>query len=302
MKYRNYILNTIWLLVVLLLASLGSYAQSNTADAPYLNSVHRYQVATGGGDEYEWEIYESLTDANSETNGTTLMVRTGIGGADTVTLDIDFDSGTYSLGDYYLVYSEYSGANCTARRVTQIDIEANTFSIETEAGTADCNSVSGEIWDNSINDISAVTEQITVEFKIKMDKDDDDFYIDNWVIKGKVDITSGSHTFPAGALAVSLGPSNGSASVSGDESSFTLTVDTPDDVEFISDEVIMAATIQGDVTEDVEITLTLTSGTGYATSGTDYPTITDANIVGSTLVSVQTKYGIPNTSVITIVP
>ena len=290
--------------LMLLAGQCFVFAQSNTSATPYLLSTHRYEVTTGGGDTYEWNIYASEDDANNETGATLLQGPLSIGGAASISIDIYFDGASYSANSsYFLVYSEFSSGSCTARRKMQIDVVANTFYIDAVQVPDDCFDFTPEetTFDNSVEDISALIRTVTVNFPVNMHKGDDDFYMGRWVVEGNISRTFGNYNFITNALSVATGDvSSGTPVLTGDETGFTLTVTTPDDADFTTDEMIISVQLEGHITSDLVLTLTLTDASGYA-YGPNNISVTEDNRDGHYM-SVITKWGIPNTSPIDVTP
>lgn len=293
--------------LLLLAGQRYAFAQNvNTAEFPYLNSWHKYEVATGGGDEYQWDMFNSAADANTNTNPTSLKVRTAISGAVTETIDIYFDAATYpvdAVDGYFLVYSEYSSNSCIARRILPISTVTNSLTITAGADDSGCNSIyNGTIWDNSITDLSVGTYANTVSFTISLNEaSGGDFRISDWSISGGFTIVTGASYSFNNTFATMSGTSthNGTWSISGTEAAFTINVAGLNNEDIDTDEITITLNINGKVTEDVVVTMSLNS-TGYASYGTLNPGVYENGTGNKT--STQTIYGVPNTPTISLSP
>lgn len=282
------------------------YAQANTAGGPYIDSWHKYRVAMGGGTSYAWQIYPTETDANDATNllytltDDLAWANVSDDGTD-VTLDILFDDGVgFAPGTYFLVYAEYSAASCIARRILPITVSANNMSIVAgPSGDPDCNSLTGTLWDNSIEDISSVNSTITVDFTVSLqDVSGTSFSVDGWQITGSFTLVSGGFTFTS--FVVSANSSmGGDCTFTGDEDGFTLSIDNLSVADVDEDIATITVTLQGDATSDLEIDMDIDSD-GYAWYGSLDPGVYEngAGIKTTTYI----RYGVPNTPRISVTP
>jgi hypothetical protein len=311
-RARN-IVKILILTVVILLSGMTRYASAqNTSATPFIDSWHLYQVGMGNvGNTVTWQLmqdnYTTPTTTLSLTDALAWVDTTLIDGPllDETTIEIKFVDAFFNDGDvWYLVYSEWNGTNCIARRYTRIDITDNSFYLSLPVDDTICNSYSGTTWANTIAVISDDEYVSNVTFTVNMTKDAT-FLIDKWRFSGSITFPSGAtHLEAATPFPVTVGvpaslgtwlitPAGGG--------NFILEVTTPADFAGTSDAVTFTVRVEGDVTQDFKIQLALTNG--QAESGNLYIAETDDNqSLGGDRVVVRTIIGVPNTSLITMSP
>ncbi|MCF8357405.1 MAG: hypothetical protein K9H26_01515 [Prolixibacteraceae bacterium] len=311
-----------WGLLLILLSAMPRYAHAqNTSDNPYLNSWHQYSVIPMGdaGNTYEWIIYDNeaeaingtapdgsdsyeLTNALSWVKGRTILEGNAY-------IEILFDENVniFSNGaTLHLIYAEYSGGACLARRRFDINIIANTFYVTLPANDFTCNSMTGSIWDNAAGVLNIRDEITTVPFTVSMLKADN-FTINSWEFTGSFTVTSGSvnnsiHSImPFAATNGQTSPEGYDWEITGDETSFTLTVTVDDAEVFNTDDVTFEVQLIGDITSDYAVQLSIEQSSVKAYSGSSYIVETSDNGSGS-YTQTRTLWGIPNTSVVYVSP
>jgi hypothetical protein len=297
-----------FLLLLLLLLSGTRYAHAQNSSAnPFIDSWHLYRIPMANtANTVQWQLFDvDLNGAPSYTLETQPWVDTSVvsGNAE---IEIKFINTVFASGQiWFLVYSEISSDHsCVARRSFEIHPVNNIFYLSLPADDSECNSYTGDIWDNADGDLSAIDRGDNVEFTVTMNKDVL-FLIDKWRFNGSISIITGgleNHlATPAFSVTAGASTSGGTWTITGTGANFNLEVTTPADFDGISDVVTFSVDIEGDITEDYQIQLSLTNG--QAISGTLYETVTDDNLnLGGDRVVVRLRYGVPNTSVVMVMP
>jgi len=316
MRRLNNIAKILMLTVALLLLAGTRYAhaQSNTPGGPYINSWHQYSVERGStSNTYQWRIFSSLADATSNPTGGTPL--NGGVGQDWVVLStpgtesrvaIHFVDAEFAPSTMYLVYAEYSGAICVARRVMELNIEANSFyeDLPFSGNGNGCNSFTDRVWDNVDDDLSLISDVTEVTFTVYMHKADVDFYIDNWQFDGTLTVTGANlHTsvFPANTGGSDQGSWTINDSPTLNDGEFHITVAIPENASFDTDYLTFTVNVMGVITEDFDIELTISNGIAESGSVSTFVSVTPDNGSGNKSVT-RTIYGIPNTSLVTVAP
>lgn len=313
MSIRIYIAKITLLITVLLFLAGFTYAQ-NTAELPYINSVHRYTVEmSNSGYIPSWELTGAASGNHTLTDGLTYMgeqwvtiTQTGT----TIYIDIKFVDGLFVDGDNCsLIYTETTQAidgACIARRELPIVVYENTFYLDVDAILNECNSYSGYVWNNGDGNISLTPRVDTVDFEVTMNKATN-FDINTWYFDGTITIT-GTQNLTAAVFNNTTGSTvtendawDITSVVGGGTQSgtFKLTVTTAGSGNS-SDIVRFRVLVNGDITSNFDIELELGQG-GTATSGAVFTTLTDDNLSGNRTL-VKTVLGVPNTSTITVTP
>jgi hypothetical protein len=293
----------ILLIAITLLFALTRYAsaQENTSAAPYFGSTHRYGLPIGNSvNDVTWQ----LTNPNTATVVNPVGVVNTTADPDSATVDITFDNATYGsvAGTWTLTYREMSNSNgnCVAVRTMDITPMPNLFNLSMDLAASACNSYSGTIFDNTVNDISAITGNSSVPFNVKMNKALN-FRLKEWSFTGSVTVSGCNTTavLPSVVVTPSGAPVHGSLSFTGTGSNFTgrVTGINPAD-DFSTDDITFNIVVNGSPTADYVITLDIV---GTALSGTNYTVSTGENSAADNK-QVNTIYGIPNTSVVSVTP
>lgn len=312
-RVRN-IAKIMMLTAVILLLGMNRYAhaQSNTPGGPYINSWHQYSVVKGlAGNTSTWTLFNTLADATNNTGGTLLNGQSWVALTSTGTelrIAILFDGTVFSApSTRYLVYAEFSGALCVARRIMELNIEPNTFYEDlpvSENGNT-CNSFTGRVWDNTVDDLSLIQDVTSVIFTVYMQKGDDDFYIDNWQFDGVVTVTGGAvldaSVFPANTGSSDRGSWTINDGATLNDGIFHMTVETPDNVNFVTDYLTFSVNVLGIITQDFDIRLEITGGIANSGSVSTYVSVTADNGSGNRIVA-RKIFGVPNTSVVMVTP
>lgn len=292
----------ILLTAFMLLAGLRyASAQENTSAAPYIGSTHRYGIPVGNAaNTITWQ----LTNPNTATvvNPTGSVNTTA--NPDSALVDITFDNATYGsvAGPWTLTYREMSNStgSCVAVRTMDITPVSNSFNLAMDATASDCNSYHDTIFDNADGVISAITGNSSVPFTVRMNKAPT-FRLKEWSFTGTV--TASYCTLPSSAVVIATGgaPDHGILSFTGTGASFTGTVTgistNPAD-DFSTDDITFNIVVNGSPTADYVITLDIV---GTAQSGTNYNVSTGENSAADNK-QVNTIYGIPNTSIVSVTP
>ena len=211
-----------------------------------------------------------------------------------------FDNGF--TGTWTLTYNETSASTgaCVAVRTMDITPVPNLFNLVMAATATDCNSYSDTIFDNADGDISTITGNSSVPFTVTMNKAQT-FRMKQWSFTGTV--TASDCTLPSSAVVIATGgaPAHGTLSFTGTGASFTGTVTgistNPAD-DFSTDDITFNIVVNGSPTADYVITLDIV---GTAESGTNYTVSTGENDAADNK-QVNTIYGIPNTSLVSVTP
>ncbi len=298
----------------MLLAGLRyASAQENTSAKPYIDSWHLYRVSMGNtAHTYTWQLFDNLADAQANTNvdytltGAEAWANTAVntGNAE---IEIKFIDANFNGGQtWYLVYSEWDNTagtgNCIARRSTQIDIVDNSFNLIMAATATDCNSYSDTIFDNADGVIASIVGNVPVPFSVVMEKAND-FRLSQWSFTATATVTGCTlpGVTPSVVLTPSGAPAHGTLSFTGTGASFTGTVTgistNPAD-DFSTDGITFNIVVNGHPTDDYVITLDIV---GTAQSGTNYTVSTGENDAADNK-QVNTIYGIPNTSLVSVTP
>ena len=305
-KIKNIVKILILIAIMLLVEASYVFAQSNIPGGPYIDSWHQYEVTMGSGSSYDWTLYPTSADAIAETNGISLSAQGWVSLSDdgsTASIEIKFVDATFdALETWYLVYAEYSDDVCIARRSSQIDIAANSFFLDVDAGTYACNSFTNTVWDNGDGSLNTPEQISTVQFTINMNKASD-FATDGWSCSGSLAFqTSNSYDFAATIFTITSGSSTAGTWNLTDNGggSFDLDVTADGDGD-TSDAVTITVQVEGEITEDFELRLTISGGQAESGDPGTYVVVTDDNGTG-TKISDQTVFGIPNTSEISLSP
>ena len=257
-------------------------------------------------DDYNSAAIYTITDGGQTWADTLLVntVTTDSAGVEIQFIDANFDSGQ----TWFLVYSEYNGNNCTARRYFEIHIVDNTFYVDIQpAAVSDCNSLSGHVWTNADNIESDQT--FAVPFTVDMYKAQS-LLVRQWVFTGTTSVsgTGYSGTPVYANVAGSSDNSHATWALTSSGSTFTLTVTVTDPgTEYEhdpdpDDAVTFNISITGPPTEDATVTLSITSAYAVSrVSGGIYLVTTDDNGSGN-FTQVKTLWGIPNTSYVSVSP
>jgi hypothetical protein len=299
-------------MLILLLAG-GRYANAqNTSSQPYIGSTHLYRVPVGNmNNTINWELMQNSYTSPSQT----VPVSDGLSWADTMLVNAAVDSAGVEIQfidaqfdggqTWFLVYSEMNGNSCVARRYVQINPVDNTFYLSLPEDGEDCNSRSGDIWANTIADISAADYVSSISFTVTMTKSAT-FETDKWRFTGSCMLTAGApftHLYATTPFASTSGTTTngGNWTITGTGGNFVLEVSYLPGGNYPgeNDTVEFFVNVEGDVTQD--FTLQLTVSNGQADSGENYVSVTNDNTtLGGDRVVSQTIRGVPNTPVITM--
>ncbi len=298
----------ILLIAITLLFALTRYAsaQVNTSAAPYIGSTHLYRVAMG---DFNNNVTWQLSNTSPTTIGTP-QAWIAFGKKDLATdsawIEITFVSSVFDngyTGLWTLTYNETSTStgNCVAVRTMDITPVPNLFNLVMAATATDCNSYHDTIFDNADGDISTITGNSSVPFTVTMNKDNN-FRLKQWSFTGTISSVSGCTLpaiIPSVVVTPSGAPAHGTLAFAGTGVSFTATVsgiNTTDD--FTTDVITFNIVVNGSPTIDYELTLDIV---GTAVSGTNYNVSTGENSATDNK-QVNTIYGIPNTSLVSVTP
>lgn len=218
------------------------------------------------------------------------------------------NSGTLIADPWRLVYSEMNGSSCVARRYFDITPALNEFKIFMGDDDAICNSYSSgginfKAWNNT--EVLTTPRSLAVPFTVSMSKNAN-HNVKEWIFQGTVTVDAPSgFTIPAAVIFITstTGSSTyGSYTITnvGNDGTFTMTVkpDLLDPLYTVADAVDLEFNIIGNVTVDVEVSLTISNAVGI--SGTNFRVETDDTGTLSEHNQVLTLYGIPNTSIISV--
>lgn len=295
----------ILLIAITLLFALTRYAsaQENTSAAPYIGSTHLYRVAMG---DYNNGVTWQLSNPTPTTIGTAqpwITFGKNDLATDSAWIEITFVSSVFDngyTGLWTLTYNETSTStgNCVAVRTMDITPVSNSFNLAMDATASDCNSYHDTIFDNADGVISTITGNSSVPFKVRMNKAPT-FRLKEWSFTGSV--TASDCTLPSSAVVIATGgaPAHGILSFIGTGASFTATVsgiNTTDN--YTEDHISFNIVVNGSPTADYVITLDIV---GTAQSGTNYTVSTGENSATDNK-QVNTIYGIPNTSLVSVTP
>lgn len=304
-----------WGLMLILLLAGGRYANAqNTSSQPYIGSTHLYGVPMGDfANTVQWEISNPTYNSGNPIDLTSISwtTPTKIDNTsptrDSAYIEITFENTIFSLatGTWRLVYSEMNGNSCVARRYVQINPMDNTFYLSLPEDGEDCNSRSGDIWANTIADISAADYVSSISFTVTMNKSAT-FETDKWRFTGSCVLTAGAlftHLYATTPFASTSGTTTngGNWTITGTGGNFVLEVSYLPGGNYPgeNDTVEFFVNVEGDVTQD--FTLQLTVSNGQADSGENYVSVTNDNTtLGGDRVVSQTIRGVPNTPVITM--
>jgi len=287
MVQKPYIALYTLLLTALLLLAGPCYVEAqteNTWGSPYLNSTHQYRVPMGNtANTVVWELYDNMAEAADFTlNGLQTWATPSVAGPN-AEIVIKWQTPTFAAGStWYLVYNEYNGDNCEARRSVTITPAANSFYLTLGADVVDCHPLEATVlnWD----DIDATRIEIALEFTVRMNKADG-FAPGEWSFTATPTFgTFGTSThlyLYTGSGNTTIGPT--ATGTTDDGHTFTATYNagnitvtvsgsTPTEEE---DFLTLQVPVSGYIYEGQLVTLTLSNG--LARSGTIYTVVTDDN-------------------------
>jgi len=292
----------VFVLALLLLAGTRYAHAQNTSGSPFYDSEHLYRITmdnTANG--VQWQLYEGSLGGTVTNLGAQAFVDTSVvsGNAE---IEIRFVEAIFEASPtWFLVYSETNAAgSCVARRSLQINPVDNNFFLSVAQYDTTCNSYSGRVWPNTVDDISDADSLNTVDFTVTMNKPDN-FHTDGWSFDGKVTlVVAGPNTLQNGMNILATSLRGGACSFTGNSGNFHLSVNGPVDLDQTTDEVTITVEVLGDVTSDFEVQLIISNGEAFSGSSSYTVTTTD-NGSGNKQIR---KYilGIPNTSLISISP
>jgi hypothetical protein len=264
-------------LILLLAWPRYAHAQNNVPGGPYLNSWHRYTVTMSEDDHiYEWRL-------EPHANRTLAEVLVDDDGADWVDMTVDANDARILYIDifftedhgfditanshWWLVFSEYDDVepgNCVALRQFEITLTENNFYFSMEVTPEEiCNSLFGTVLDGEL----VTTDQpfaSTIEFTVNMHKTDVGFRPSEWEFLGTITLNGVGYSEGDVTLgAVTAQPANGVATITdntGGEFLLTTVVTDPSTTDYTQNEVHFIVNIVGPVSEEVDVTLTITGG------------------------------------------
>ncbi len=298
MKRLTGILKGLILLVAMMLAAglSNGYAQ-NTSANPYIDSWHRYQVnsdATANSVTWWLQSDETLSPVTRldlsalDAGANWITIGTGVG---TDYVDIKFVDAQFNSGQtWYLIFSEWdnteANGRCVARRSMNIAIQENTFYLSLGEDTTMCNPLDGNVLNWANIDNEEVAAGLTL--RITMNKAEG-FAAKTWSFSGSISLTNGYNITGATSIVAHGSDIDGftndghgyNITYNAVPKTFTVTVAGSSTGAGVgeSDYVDILVMISGLVWKETEATLTITGG--QATSGTNYPVITDDNGSGN---------------------
>jgi len=297
----------------LLLAGLRYASAQNNSAAPYIGSTHLYRVAMGSTtNAVEWQLFDDITDANNNTNADYSSTASQawatpakVGTNAEITIKFVSTVFTNTTTTWYLVYNEEDPShNCVARRSFEIKPAANEFYLDISQISSGCNDdLSGFVWQNGydLNTVEAIT---SMPFTVEMHKSAS-HAVKEWRFNCAVSFNAASgYIVPAldadFILAADLTGSStygtfAISNVNATARTFTVVV-TPNlsnAAYTTTDAVTFSVQIRGKPINNVDVTLTISSGQG--TSGQNYDVVTENNGLYPSA-RTRTIYGIPNTS------
>jgi hypothetical protein len=256
--------------------------------------------------DVRWELMQNdyntaaVHEISSQTWATSSKIDATI---DSAAIILKFIDTEFSAGQtWYLVYSEWNGDNCTARRFIRIDVVDNTFYLSLADDDTICNSFSGATWSN---ENLATPRDMSVDFEVTMHKDED-FRLRQWIFDGQITVAGTGFAVNPTFSVTSGTTTHGSwliSNIFANTFTFTFTVTNPTTDDYDEDTVIFSADLNGPIVNLVDCKLTITNG--RAISGATFPATTDDNLLlplgGDREQNIRLE-GVPNTPVIAIVP